>query len=186
MISHHMPDDGEGEDPMITLTRYTYPAEAQALALIRGFWLAHNQEEQTEEEARADLTAWTAEGHRFYFIEEDAAPVGFLHLGSRGGACDWLEDLFVLPQHQNRGIGTEAIRQAEEIVRQYSVSLYIEAAARNRRAIALYHRLGYQCLNTVTIRKDFPGYDYEVRRREQLYDLPFEIRATRCTQEDTP
>ena len=75
---------------------------------------------------------------------------------------------------------------AEEIVRQYSDSLYIEAAARNRRAIALYHRLGYQCLNTVTVRKDFPGYAYEVQRDERIYDLPFEIRASRQTREETP
>ena len=170
---------------MIRLIPYDRSGEAAALELIRGFWLAHNQETQTEEEARADLAAWTAEGHRFYFIEKDADAVGFVHLGSRGGACDWLEDLFVLPACQNQGTGSEAIRLAEEIVRQYSVSLYIEAAARNRRAIALYHRLGYQCLNTVTVRKDFPGYAYEVQRNERIYDLPFEIRASRQTREET-
>ena len=164
---------------MITLIPYAPPAEATALAMIQGFWLAHNGAVQTEAEARADLAAWTAEGHRFYLIAEDELPVGFVHLGSRGGACDWLEDLFVLPAHQNRGIGTEAVRMTEKRVRQYSPSLYIEAAARNRRAIALYHRLGYRCLNTVTVRKDFPGYDYEVRRQESIYGLPFEIRAGR-------
>lgn len=166
---------------MISLLPYTPAAEREALALIRGFWLAHNQEQQSEAEAREDLAAWTAEGHRFYFITADETRVGFLHLGSRGGACDWLEDLFVLPTYQNRGIGTEAIRLAEELVREYSVSLYIEAAARNRRAIALYHRLGYQCLNTITVRKDFPGYDYDVQRRESLYELPFEIRTGRSS-----
>ncbi len=30
-----------------------------------------------------------------------------------------------------------------------------EAAARNARAIRLYRRLGYGCLNTITLRKDF-------------------------------
>ena len=171
---------------MITLLPYETSAESVTLSLIRGFWLAHNQEEQTEAESRADLIAWTAEGHRLYLITKDLQPVGFVHLGSRGGACDWLEDLFVLPAYQNRGIGTEAIRLAEAIVRTYSASLYIEAAARNCRAIALYHRLGYQCLNTVTIRKDFPGYAYDVKRRECLYDLPFEIRTSRQPEEDAP
>ena len=103
--------------------------------------------------------------------------VGFLHLGSRGGACDWLEDVFVKPEHQNQGIGTQAIRLAEEIVRTYSVSMYIEAAARNQQAIRLYHRLGYQCLNTISVRKDFPGFAYDIKRQETLYGLPFEIRS---------
>lgn len=171
---------------MISLIPYDSAAEQEALALIQGFWLAHNQEQQSEAEARADLDAWTSAGHRFYFIASDETQAGFLHLGSRGGACDWLEDLFVLPRYQNRGIGTEAIRLAEEIVREYSVSLYIEAAARNRRAIALYHKLGYQCLNTITVRKDFSGYEYDVLRRESVYDLPFEIRAGRQAEEELP
>ena len=102
--------------------------------------------------------------------------MGLLHLGSRGGKTDWLEDLFVLPEHQGQGIGSQAVRLAEAMVRQYSSSMYIEAAARNERAIRLYRRLGYDCLNSVTIRKDFPGYDYDVVREEQVYGERFEIR----------
>lgn len=63
-----------------------------------------------------------------------------------------------------------------KIMRQYSVSLYIEAAARNEAAIRLYRKLGYNCLNTVTIRKDFPGYEYDVVRNEKICDMDFEIR----------
>ena len=129
-----------------------------------------------EEEAKADLRAWTGEGHRLYFITLGDAAVGLLHLGSRGGETDWLEDLFVLPDFQGRGIGTAAVRLAEELVKTYSSSLYIEAAARNEAAIRLYRRLGYDCLNTVTIRKDFPGYDYDVIREERVYGEQFEIR----------
>ena len=36
----------------------------------------------------------------------------------------------------------------------------IEAAARNEAAIRLYRKLGYNCLNTITLRKDFPGYEF--------------------------
>lgn len=60
----------------------------KACCLIKRFWLEHNGETQTDAEARADLCAWTAEGHRFFFIlPKDGAelsPVGFAHLGSRG------------------------------------------------------------------------------------------------------
>ena len=102
--------------------------------------------------------------------------MGLLHLGSRGGEIDWLEDLFVLPEYQGRGIGGQAVRLAEAMVRQYSQSMYVEAAARNEAAIRLYRRLGYDCLNTVTLRKDFPGYDYDVMRTERVYGERFEIR----------
>lgn len=163
---------------MIQLIKYD-GEEAEALPLIQAFWKAHNQYDQPAEEAREDLFAWTGAGHAFYFIDCGGQHVGFLHLGSRGAKIDWLEDLFVLPQHQRKGIGSQAVRLAEEIVRGYSQSMYIEAAARNEGAIRLYKRLGYDCLNTVSVRKDFPGYEYDVVRTEQLYGEAFEIRKSK-------
>ena len=45
------------------------------------------------EEAEADLKEWTKEGHQLFFICLDEKAVGLVHLGSRGAATDWLEDL---------------------------------------------------------------------------------------------
>lgn len=78
---------------MVQLVAYSSEYRGDALSLIQGFWLAHNQYQQTGAEAEEDLDAWTQEGHRFYFIQTEDGLVGFLHLGSRGGACDWLEDV---------------------------------------------------------------------------------------------
>lgn len=150
--------------------------EKTAIELIKGFWYAHNQVITSDEDARADLQAWTGENHKFYFILYNNEYAGFIHLGSRGAAIDWLEDIFVLPEYQRHGIGTKAIKLAEELVQEYSVSMYIEAAARNEAAIRLYKKLGYDCLNTVTLRKDFPTFKYEVIRTEKIHDLEFEIR----------
>ncbi len=163
---------------MVQLNQYTGKTgeEEAALSLIQAFWKAHNRYDQPLEEAKEDLHSWTGEGHAFYFIEEDGSRVGFLHLGSRGVEIDWLEDLFVLPAFQKRGIGSRAVQLAEEIVQKYSGSLYIEAAAWNEGAIRLYKKLGYNCLNTITVRKDFPGHEYNVVRNEDLYGETFEIR----------
>lgn len=162
---------------MIDLVLYRPEWEQEALALIQGFWLVHSQNQKSDDEAREDLLTWTEPGHHFYFIQKEGDQVGFLHLGSRGGACDWLEDLFVRPEYQNQGIGTEAIRLAEEMVRQYSDSMYVEAAARNQRALSLYRRLGFDCLNSVSVRKDFPGFSYDVLREETLAGQFFEVRT---------
>ena len=89
---------------------------------------------------------------------------------------DWLEDIFVLPEFQGKGIDTRAIRLAEDIVKGYSESLFIEAAARNRDAIRLYQKLGYTCLNTVTVRKDFQPENYETIDTETLFDMDFHIK----------
>lgn len=147
-----------------------------AIHLIKNFWKVHNNYEQNDTEALKDLNIWTSEGHRFWFICLDDTPVGFLHLGNRGGKPDWIEDLFVEPAHQNQRIGTYAIQTVVEEVRTYSDSLYIEASARNQGAIRLYQKLGFNCLNTVTLRHDFDQTAFDTIRNEKIYDLEFEIR----------
>ncbi len=160
---------------MTRLIPYTDEADAMC-SLIQSFWLAHNGYAQPVEEAQADLAAWTADGHALYFIQENEQSVGFLHLGSRGGEPDWLEDIFVLPSCQGFGIGSRAIGLAEQIVRQYSSCLYIEAAARNADAIRLYHRLGYATLNTITLRRDFASSPTASGATAALHNLTFDIR----------
>lgn len=148
----------------------------KALYLIAGFWMAHSQAQTSREEAMGDLTSWTATGHQFYFIRWNGEMIGFAHMGSRGAGIDWLEDLFVLPEHQGKGIGSKAIALLEKQVKQTSESLYIEVAARNLKAMGLYHRLGYRCLNTVTLRKDFVEDDFIAISQEKIAGLDFEIR----------
>ena len=163
---------------MIELYEYR-EEQKEAISLIKGFWLAHSHYQQTDDEANRELNNWTQPGHKLYFILLNGNKVGFIHLGSRGAKIDWLEDIFILPEYQRKGIGTKAVALIEEVVQKYSVSLYIEAAARNESAIRLYKRLGYNCLNTITVRKDFSGYEYDVVKTECIYEEQFEIRKSK-------
>ena len=117
---------------MITLKQYTNE-ENQILPLIQGFWKAHSHYDQSGEEAQEDLTNWTKDGHIIYFIQHDETVVGFVHLGSRGGKTDWLEELLFCRNIREAVSAAKRSHQLEEIVKQYSVSLYIEAAARMKR-----------------------------------------------------
>lgn len=117
-------------------------------------------------------------GHLLYLISYNEEYVGFVHLGSRGCEIDWLEDIFVLPEFQGKGIGTCAIKLIEDIVKEYSETLYIEAAARNMRAIRLYQKIGYTCLNTITIRKDFQPEKYETVSIERIMNMDFDVKQS--------
>ncbi len=163
------------EGDSVMLEEYHGEQEA-ACELIQGFWKAHNDWLPTQEEAMEDLSAWTEPGHKFYFVVQMGLRIGFVHLGSRGAAMDWLEDLFLVPEKQGQGIGSRVIVLVENIVKEYSESLYMEAAVRNTRAIRLYHRAGYNILNTVTLRKDFHPETHETVRTETLMDLDFQVR----------
>ena len=76
--------------------------------------------------------------------------------------------MFILPQYQGNGYGSEALKLVEDIVKEYSDSVYLEVAARNARALNLYYKNGYDCLNTVTIRKDFKPEEYVVTSEEEV------------------
>ena len=151
-----------------------------AVSLIIQFWQAHNHFTPSYEDAHSDLLEWTKPGHALYFISLNGEFVGFVHLGSRGCKADWLEDIFVLPAFQGKGIGTRAIQLAEEIVKEYSESLYIEVAARNARAIRLYQKAGYNCLNTITVRKDFQPEKHVTIGHESIMGMDFEVK--RCKE----
>lgn len=151
-------------------------AKQKMLSLIFDFWSVHNLEVPTDEDCLQDLLLWTSLNHKLYFIIYNDLQVGFIHLGSRGEQIDWLEEIFVLPEYQNLGIGTKAIQLVEEIVSKYSASLYIEATARNQKAIKLYHKIGYDCLNTITVRKDFHPEQYHSFKIEKIANLEFQIR----------
>ena len=70
-----------------------------------------------------------------------------------------------------------------EIVKTYSESLYIEASARNIRAIELYRKLGYDCLNTITVRKDFKPEKFEILREEKIFEQNFEVKILRTASQ---
>lgn len=137
----------------IALERYDGSQEAEMLSDIAAFWKIHYVD-LTPEGAASDLRAWTAEGHELYVILCGNAAAGFLHMGSRGSACDWLEDVFVREELRGRGIGSRAIELAWEMIRVKGLeTLYLEVVPANEAAIRLYHRLGFTNLNTLTLNR---------------------------------
>lgn len=155
---------------------YSQEDKEKTILLIQAFWLAHNDYKMPAEEAKEDLIAWTAKGHTLYLIKLESEIIGLAHMGSRGCEIDWLEDLFILPDYQGQGYGSEAIRLLEGIVKEYSESLYIEIAARNQSAAKLYRKLGYNVLNTITVRKDFKPEQHETISEEVISGLNYVIR----------
>ncbi len=57
-----------------------------------------------------------------------------------------LDDLYVLPPFQNRGIGTAILQKC---IAQTDKPVFLYVFAKNLRAIALYERLGFRIIQTV-------------------------------------
>ena len=158
----------------ILLQKYNGNHEATVLRFIVFFFLAHHVKID-ETQARENLSDWTQADHELYDILGDGKPVGFLHLNMRGSTVCWIEDIFVAEHLRGQGIASKAIELAEEILRRRGVTgVCMDVVPDNIAALKLYHRLGYDRLSTVTVRKDFQP--FETDRTERIAGMDFRIK----------
>jgi ribosomal protein S18 acetylase RimI-like enzyme len=67
----------------------------------------------TPEEDRRFLREIVLPNEEVWVAERDGRVVGFTALGSREGA-DFLQHIYVAPEHQGRGVGSELLERAKE------------------------------------------------------------------------
>lgn len=83
------------------------------------------------------------------------ALLSFTYSNEIGGLVVLLEEAFILPQFQGRGLGGQLLRFVEDEYRGRAGRLRLEVTAGNR-AANLYERTGYQKLNYTQMIKDAP------------------------------
>ncbi len=143
---------------MITLTSdTTHPELPHFIADFFGFHAGLVGRQDLAEGGNAILEDWRGDGHFVYLILEDACPVGFVHLQQIGPIVVELADLYVVPARRGQGIGTAAIGLAESLARQLPgiEAMTLQVMTRNTAALHLYHKLGYDTMSLVTLRKEF-------------------------------
>ena len=167
----------------IILKKYSDEYERETIVRIAKFFELHmswlNNDGAIEEieynTAKNDLQNWiTEEDSELYLIFDQDKCVGFLRIGYRGKEVAWIEDIFVDEECRNKGIATESIRQAEKLIAQNPqyTAVCFDVVPRNKEALKLYYKLGYDRLSIVTVRKElghkedglihenFLGYDF--------------------------
>ena len=125
--------------------------------------------------ATENLNDWLKNDSELNLILNDQQTVGFLRIGYRGDNVAWIEDIFVDEEYRNRGIATKSIKEAEKIIKkqpQYT-SVCLEVVPKNKAALSLYYKLGYDRLSIITVRKDFNKENDGVK--EKILGFEFEI-----------
>lgn len=168
---------------MAELKKYTQEYKNETVTGIAKFFNFHsglvNGNSELDEndylEAEKTLYKWTAPDHELYVIFGDAAPVGFIHIGYRGDTVAWIEDVYVDENHRGMGIATEAIQIAEDMIKAKDnyTAVCLDVAPRNEAALRLYHKLGYDSLSLVTVRKEFHG--NKRNKTERILGLDYKI-----------
>ncbi|HEX3131341.1 MAG TPA: GNAT family N-acetyltransferase [Thermoanaerobaculia bacterium] len=124
---------------------------AELLVLMRAFYAGEGypfDERRTERVLRAML-ANPLFGAVWVFRLEKRA-VGYLVVTHGyslefGGRDAFVDELYVIPEMRGRGLGTQALRIAEEHCRRAGISaLHLEVERENPGARALYERSGYK------------------------------------------
>lgn len=171
---------------MTELILYTEQYFAATLRRIEAFWGFHSGLVGREDEAEQDkpgeespvlddLRRWTAEDHRLYVILQDGQDVGFVHLYRAGPIVMELADIFVDKERRGQGIATRTIALAEQKAKEEPgvEAMVLQVVTRNEDALRLYHRLGYDTMSMVTLRKEF--YENRRDRKADFLGMTFHI-----------
>jgi len=163
---------------MVKLVEYTEDLKIQTLKWIKSFFGFHGslisdiepEDEQNFSITEETLAEWLKNPSKLYIIISGDTAVGFLRLSFKGSNVAWIEDIFVDKAYRNKGIATNAIKIAESIIKDNSeyTAICLDVVPRNAAALRLYHKLGYDTLSIITVRKEL----YENNR-----DLKFDFNG---------
>lgn len=144
---------------------------------VISFWEVHHTAVNLEQ-AKNTLHGWAQQGHRLFAIANGSQITGFLRTHNTSPTVCWIDDLYVDVPYRKKGIATAAIGLVENRLRAEGCkSFCMEVVPDNLPAMRLYHRLGYDRLSLITMRKDDDP--FETERTETVAGLPMRIRAFR-------
>jgi len=96
-------------------------------------------------------------------------------MARHGGSVVWIENLYVKRELRRRGIATRAIALAEDYAANVmnAPAINMDVIPQNQSAMRLYHSLGYDTLQMITMRKPLNG--DERQNSTQLLGLDFKM-----------
>lgn len=163
-----------GEGGGVMLAPYQ-AGDADVLSgFIISFWKTHH-DDVTPQEAADMLNEWTQGEHKLFVIRRQSAPIGFLRTHNSSDTVCWIDDIYVDAPHRGQGVASAAIGLLEGMLRARGVeSFCMEVVPDNLPALRLYHRLGYDRLSVVVMRKDTVPFD--TARTETIAGLPMRVK----------
>lgn len=170
---------------MTILTPYEPSRRQSTIRMVAAFFADHfavseNEPAEINPErlaaAEEDLDDWFQKDDAVLFIiEEDGAEAGLLLMARHGGSVVWIENLYVKREFRRRGIASRAIALAEEYAANVmkAPAINMDVIPQNQHALHLYHSLGYDTLQMITMRKPLNG---ETRKNTvRVFDLDFKM-----------
>jgi acetyltransferase, GNAT family len=134
--------------------KFTEKDRAQYLAMSREFYQGDGVSHAVPEEnfnktftqilrKNPYLEGWMieAQGHAAGYIL-----LSFTYGNEAGGMIVLLEELYIRPEYQGQGLGTQALTFVKEQYRGKAVEIQLEVMPQNKGAIRLYRKHGYESI----------------------------------------
>ena len=158
---------------MIRLKKYSIRHRDEAAERVAVFFGLHRElydgvykiSDENLKAAKKTVKSWTHGTNELYMITDSGDIVGFIHINYRGDNVAWIEDVFVDEPRRRKGIASKAISLAEDKVKSHKGynAVCLEVVPRNEQALKLYHKLGYDTLSMITVRKELERTDKDLK-----------------------
>ena len=159
---------------MIQLIPYSDSLADELTGFVISFWKVHHSD-VSPDQARETLRDWTKDDRRLFVIRKDDLTVGFLCIHNSSPEVCWIDDIYVDAPYRGQGIASAAIGMMEHAQRSAGTrSFCMEVVPDNLPAMRLYHRLGYDRLSLITMRKDDDP--FTDARTETIAGFPLRVK----------
>lgn len=134
--------------------KFTEKDRAQYVAMSREFYQGDGVSHAVPEENFNKTFTLILQKNPYlegWMIESQGRAAGYILLSftygnEAGGMIVLLEELYIRPEYQGQGLGTQALTFVKEQYRNRAVEIQMEVMPQNKGAIRLYRRHGYESI----------------------------------------
>lgn len=126
-------------------------------SMLKDFW-STQLTEASDQDVLEDIGRMLSKKGLAYLIIYDSSIAGFIFVYDKYGYVNNIEYLYIKEEYRGKGLASFALRAVmEKVLEKGSPRVQIEVSPYNRKALKLYHRLGFNHVDTLSLSTSLPG-----------------------------
>lgn len=143
----------------------------QLQIMLKDFW-STQLVEASKADILEDIRRMLSPKCYSYIIDVDGEAAGFIHVDEKYGYVNNIEYLYIKAEYRGQGLGSFALNEIKKILFADGLErVQIEVNPSNLKALKLYHSLGFDNIDTLTLSTEIIG-KTEVKN---VFGLDFKI-----------
>lgn len=161
----------KGEIKMKRLKKIELDDLNELTAMLNDFWRTQLYE-PTKEDILEDIRRLLNPKFVSFLIMDEDEIAGFIYVNEKYGYINNIEYLFIKKEHRGKGLASFTIEETKKVLFELgNKSVQIEVSPNNNTALKLYHKLGFDNIDTFTLSTKIVGKTEKVK----IMGLEFKI-----------